>query len=77
MPAFFSTGSSLGCEAECGWSIMVRYCSLSVSCISSAVGVDWGVVDFKLANWSLSCQNCSNNSAKGWQVSVSSQNFIR
>ena len=58
--------------AECGWSIIVRCCSLSVSCISSAIGVYQGVVDFKLVNWSLSCQNCSNKSAKGQQVSVSS-----
>ena len=58
--------------AECVWSIIVRCCSLSVSCISSAIGVDWGVVDFKLANWSLSCWNCSHNSPKGQQVSVSS-----
>ena len=42
------TSSSLGLDA--GWSIMVRCCSLSVSYDSSAVGVDWGVVDFKLAN---------------------------
>ena len=65
------TGSSLGWGAECSWSIIMRCCSLSVSCVSSVVGVDWGVVDFKLANWF--CQNCSNNSAKGWQVSVSLQ----
>ena len=51
----------------------MRCCSLSVNCNSSAAGVDWGVVDFKLANWSLSWQNCSNSSVKGQQVSVSSQ----
>ena len=60
-------------NAECGWNIIVRCCSLSVSCISSAIGVDWWVVNFLLANWSLSCYNCSNNSAKGWWVSVCSQ----
>ena len=29
-----------------GWSIMVRCCSLSVSCNSSFVSVDWGVLRF-------------------------------
>ena len=33
-----------------GWSIIVRCCSLSVSCINSAVGVGGWVADFKLAN---------------------------
>ena len=37
------------------------------------MGVDWGVLHFRLANWFLSCCNCSSKSAKGWQVSVSSQ----
>ena len=65
-------GSSLDLGA--GWSVMVRCCSLSVSCNSSSVGVHWGVLGFKLSNWFLSCWNCSSKSAKGKQVSVSSQN---
>ena len=52
---------------------LVRCCSLSVCCDNSAVGVELGVLDFKLANWSLCWQNCSNSSAKEWWVSVSSQ----
>ena len=56
-----------------GWIAMVRCCSLSVSCDSSSVGVDWGVFDFKLASWFLSCWNCSSKLAKGQQVSVSLQ----
>ena len=66
------TGSSLGGEAECSWSNIVRCCRLSVNCVSSAIGVDWWVVDFKLAYWSLSYQNCSSSLAKGQWVSVSS-----
>ena len=42
------TGSSLGWEVGCGWSVIVRCYNLSVSCISSAVGVG-GMEDFKLA----------------------------
>ena len=49
------TGSSL--DGGAGWSTMVRCCSLSV-------GVDLRVVDCKLANWFLSCWNCSCRSAK-------------
>ena len=45
------TGSSL--DSRVGWSAMVRCCSLSVSCDSSSLDVDWGVLDFKLANWFL------------------------
>ena len=56
-----------------GWNAMVRCCVLSVTCDSSSVGVNWGVSDFKLANWVLSCWNFSRKSAKGWQVTVSSQ----
>ena len=67
------TGSSLGWGTECSYSIMVRCCILSVSCIRSAMGVDCAVVDFRVANWSLSCWNCSNNSTKGQQVSISSE----
>ena len=48
------------------------HCSLSVSSDISSVGVDWEVVDFKLANWFLSCWNCSSRSPKGQQASVSS-----
>ena len=59
------TGSLLGWGAECSCNIIVRCCNLSLSYVSSAIDVDLGVVNFKLANWSLSCQNCSNNSAKG------------
>ena len=59
------TGSSLGWGDGCGWSIIARCCRLSVSCISSAVGVGGWVADFKLVKWSLSYQNCSSNSAKG------------
>ena len=66
-----STGSSLGWGA--GWSIMVRCCFLSVSYDSSAAGVDWGMVHFKLMSWSLSWPNFSSSLAKGWQVSVSSE----
>ena len=47
-------------------------CILSVRCDRSAVGVDYGVVDFRLVVWSLSWQKCSNSLAKGQQVSVSS-----
>ena len=36
-------------------STMVRCCSSSVSYDSSSVGMDWGVLDFRLANWFLSC----------------------
>ena len=62
------TGSSLGWGVGSGWSIIVRCCSLSVSCISSTVG---GLMaDFKLMNWSWSCWNFSSNSAKGQWVSV-------
>ena len=43
-----------------GWSIIVRCCSLSVSCVNSAVGVGGWVADFKLANWSGSCWICSS-----------------
>ena len=43
-------GSSLGFGADYGWSIIVRCCSLSVTYISSAVGVDWGAVDFRPVN---------------------------
>ena len=57
------TGSLLGWGA--GWSVMVRCFSLRVSCACSAIGVDLGVLDFKLANWSLSLQNCSNSSDMG------------
>ena len=56
------SGSSLNWGA--GLSTMVRCCSLSVSCDSFSVGVNWKVVDLKLANWFLSCQNCSSRSAK-------------
>ena len=66
------TGSTLNWRADGNRSIMVRCCILSVSCDSSSVGVDWGELDFKLANWFLSCWNYSSKSAKGWQVSVSS-----
>ena len=31
------------------------------------------MLDFKLSNWFLSCWNCFSKSAKGWQVSISSQ----
>ena len=55
------------------WGTMVRCCSLSVSCDRSSVGVDWEVLDFKLANWFLSCWNCFSKSAKGHRVSVFSQ----
>ena len=50
------TGASLDWGA--GWSAMVRCCSLFVSCDNSPVGVDWGVLDFKFANWFLICWNC-------------------
>ena len=53
----------------------MRCCSFLVSCPSSFVCVDWEVLDFKLANWFLSCWNCFSRSAKGWQVSVSSQQY--
>ena len=46
-------------------SIMMRCCSLSVSCNISAADVYLGVVEFKLVNRSLSWQNCSNSAAKG------------
>ena len=59
--------------AEYSWSIIVRCCSLSVSSISPALGVNWWMVVFKLANWSLNCLNSSKNSAKGQWISVSSQ----
>ena len=49
------------------WSAMVRCCSLSVSCNISSVDVDWGVLDFRLAKWLLSCWNCSSKPAMGWQ----------
>ena len=52
------TGSSLGWGVECGWCVTVRCWSLSVSCVTSAVDRDQWVIDFKLQNWSLSCQNC-------------------
>ena len=65
------TGSSL--DFETGWRTIVRCSSLSVCCNSSSAGVDWGVLDFKLANWFLSCWNCSCRSAKGWHISVSSE----
>ena len=55
------------------WSAMVTCCRLSVNCNSSSVGVDCGVLDFKLANWFSSCWNCSSKSAKGQWVSVSSE----
>ena len=63
------TGSSL--DLGFCWNIIVRCCRLSVSCDSSSVGVDWGVLVFKLANCFLSCWNCSIKSGKGWQVSFS------
>ena len=50
------TGSSLDWGAA--WSAMVRCCSLSV-------GVDWGVLDFKFANWFLGCWNYPTISAEG------------
>ena len=53
---------------KCGWSIIVKCCSLSES---------WGLGSFKLANWSLSCWNCSNSSVKGLGVSVFFTVFIR
>ena len=53
-----------------GWSIMVRCHSLSVKCDSSSVGVDWGMLLFKLANCFLCCWNCSSKSAKVQCVSV-------
>ena len=65
------TGSSLDWEVD--WRTMVRCYSLSVSCNSSSAVVDWEVLDFELANWFLSCWNCSSKSAKGHCVSVSSQ----
>ena len=51
----------------------MRCCSLSLRCDSSPVGVDWEVLDFKLANCFLSCLNCSSKLAMGQHVSVSSQ----
>ena len=32
---------------------------------SSSVGVDWGVLNFKLTNWFLGCWNYSSRSGKG------------
>ena len=56
----------------CGYSIIVRCCSLSVNCIISIIGVgDWAA-DFKLAIWSWNYLNCSSNSAKGQWALVSS-----
>ena len=60
-------GSSLNWGV--GWNTMVRCHGLSVSCNSSSLDVDWGVLDFKLVIWFLSSWNCSIKPAKGCQVS--------
>ena len=65
-------GSPLGWGVECGWSIIVKCCSLYVGFASSALGVGGWVADFKVENLSWSCWNGSSNSAKGQWVSVSS-----
>ena len=50
MPAWFCALASSSLNWEAGSSTMISYCSFSVSCDSSSVGVDWVVLDFKLAN---------------------------
>ena len=50
MPAWFLHWSITGLGA--GWSAMVRCSTLYFNWGSSSVGVDWGVLDFKLADGS-------------------------
>ena len=40
------TGSSLGWGVGCGWSFIMRCCSLSVSCVKSSICVGGWVADF-------------------------------
>ena len=65
-------GSSLGWGVGCGWSVIVRCCSLSVSCVNSAICVGGWVAGSNWRSQSWSCWNWSFNSAKWWGVSSSS-----
>ena len=49
MPEWFCALVLHWTEGGAGWSTMVRFCTLSVSCDIS-MDVDWGVLDFQFAN---------------------------
>ena len=53
-----------------GWSLILRYFSLSVSCVNSTICMGWWVSGSKWMSWYWSCWNCF---CKGQWLSGSSQ----
>ena len=57
-----------GLGVGCGWSVIVRCCNLSVSCVNSTVCESGWASGSKWVSWSRSCWNWSCNSVKWWCV---------